>query len=73
VLAENQAPIAEHLARRGITVNLGWSTEVTTEKIINLIESLIADPERRSEMSQLGRELVDGEGVNRIIDVLARN
>jgi UDP-2,4-diacetamido-2,4,6-trideoxy-beta-L-altropyranose hydrolase len=73
VMAENQAPIAEHLARHRITVNLGWSTKVTAEKIKNSIEGLIADPEKRSEMSRLGRELVDGEGVNRIIDVLARN
>jgi UDP-2,4-diacetamido-2,4,6-trideoxy-beta-L-altropyranose hydrolase len=67
VLADNQLPGAEALARDGIVVNLGWQADVTAESIGAAVAALADDAERRAEMSRRGRELVDGRGAERVL------
>ena len=66
VLADNQRANVEELARRGVTDNLGWHDSLTTAQMENRLASLLASPDERARMSQLGRELVDGWGGQRV-------
>ena len=73
VLAENQAGIAAALEREGVNLNLGEHTQISVERIIASLQSLLPDTARRSGMSQHGRNLVDGLGAERIVCLLTRN
>jgi UDP-2,4-diacetamido-2,4,6-trideoxy-beta-L-altropyranose hydrolase len=67
VLAENQRPGALALAREEIVVNLGWHAGMTPESIGAAVAALADDAGRRAEMSRRGRELVDGQGAERVL------
>ena len=66
-LAPNQVPIAEELARAGAAVHLGGTKNVTAERIAAELQALRQSPERRAAMSARGRQLVDGEGAQRVV------
>jgi UDP-2,4-diacetamido-2,4,6-trideoxy-beta-L-altropyranose hydrolase len=70
VLAENQCRIAQGLEEAGVTINLGWSHQVSEDDIATKLQGLCQAGERRSHMSWLGRRLVDGEGAPRVIQSL---
>jgi len=67
VLADNQRALAEELGRRGVVVNLGWHEKVTPTQITQAVTRLMADGSSRIEMACRGRELVDGEGTDRVL------
>jgi UDP-2,4-diacetamido-2,4,6-trideoxy-beta-L-altropyranose hydrolase len=69
-LAENQLPIAEGLEKEGISIHLGGSEDVTPESIARKLEWLLLSPQARQEMSERGRRLVDGRGVERVISAM---
>jgi len=64
-LADNQYPTAEALNGMQVALNLCGVTEVTAEKLAKEIETLSVTTQKRCEMSQRGRNLVDGEGADR--------
>jgi UDP-2,4-diacetamido-2,4,6-trideoxy-beta-L-altropyranose hydrolase len=66
-LAENQIPIANELARRGIAYHLGSSKTVTSGQIEAETRLLLGSLSERSAMSQRGQELVDGKGAERVV------
>jgi UDP-2,4-diacetamido-2,4,6-trideoxy-beta-L-altropyranose hydrolase len=66
-LAENQTPIAKEFARRGTAYHLGSSSTVTPERIAMEALWLLDSAAKRSAMSQRGRELVDGDGAERVV------
>jgi UDP-2,4-diacetamido-2,4,6-trideoxy-beta-L-altropyranose hydrolase len=66
-LAENQTPIAKEFARRGTGWYLGNSKTVTPDRIEAETRRLLASVASRSLMSQRGRELVDGQGAQRVV------
>lgn len=68
VLADNQRKIADGLDSYGISINLGWFEDVTEEGIKEAVGELIENRERREEMNMKGRELVDGKGVERVVE-----
>lgn len=70
ILAANQQINAECLEEKGVSVNLGWFSRLSREKIAqNLIE--IANAENiREQMSRRGRFLVDGKGIERVLQEL---
>jgi UDP-2,4-diacetamido-2,4,6-trideoxy-beta-L-altropyranose hydrolase len=70
ILAENQRLTAEALVKAEITINLGWHTSVTLEQIRNELTSLCFLFDRRSEMTQKARVLVDGKGAVRVMENL---
>jgi UDP-2,4-diacetamido-2,4,6-trideoxy-beta-L-altropyranose hydrolase len=70
VLAENQVGIAQGLSEAGAAVNLGWHERISSESMIEKIEQLLTAPEMRRQMSRRGQELVDGDGVTRVISSL---
>ena len=67
VLAENQRGVAEELAKRGVVVNLGWHEEVRQASITEAATRLIISAGLRKEMASRGQELVDGEGIDRVL------
>ncbi len=66
ILAENQENISESLDKEGSLINLGWYHKVTEDNIKEVVEGLIDNPQKMVSMSDKSRNLVDGEGVNRV-------
>ena len=67
VLAENQRRNAIGLSQAGVSVNLGWWEEATVT-----VANLLGDQRKRKEMSNPGRALVDGRGVERVVAGVGR-
>jgi len=65
-VAENQTPVAQELGRRGAAIHLGSSKKVTSAQIAERLQSLLLAGEQRVSLSQRSRELVDGEGAERV-------
>ncbi|MCL6557907.1 MAG: UDP-2,4-diacetamido-2,4,6-trideoxy-beta-L-altropyranose hydrolase [Firmicutes bacterium] len=70
MLAENQQGITEGLSVLTIAEKLGCSDEINVEKIAWVMQDLAQSRERRAFMSEKGRQIVDGYGVARVIDLL---
>lgn len=68
VLADNQRGSAKALADEGVIRLLGDGDEITTEEITNQLISLLDAPEERQHMADKGQALVDGRGVDRVVD-----
>ena len=68
VLADNQRLGAEGLDKEGCSINFGPLDSLGSEKIANEIEKLIYKKEIRKTMSKAGRNLIDGFGVDRVLD-----
>lgn len=67
VIAENQRRIGEGLDRNGSCISLGWHEDVDEEKIYEVLRRVVHSPDRRRELSNHARQLVDGRGVKRIM------
>jgi spore coat polysaccharide biosynthesis predicted glycosyltransferase SpsG len=67
--ADNQKPIAEALSDRGAMVHLP-STQIG--KLREMIDSL-RTKEQRQSLRETGRELIDGNGTERIYQTLLEN
>ncbi len=68
--ADNQRSVAENLAAAGACVSLGWYEDVTEDRIADAVRRLASDAPSRQELSRRGRELVDGEGVPRVVTAM---
>jgi len=64
VLADNQRAVAEELGRRGVAIHLAEGA--TASVLAEHLASLLASPDRRKAMSEMGRKLVDGRGAERV-------
>ncbi len=67
VLATNQADIAAALDREGVSISLGEQEQVEAVHITAVLTKLVGDLPRRSRMSELCRQIVDGKGVSRVV------
>ena len=70
VLAGNQKDISESLDKEGAIINLGWYQNIKEYNIKEAVEGLIDNPNKMASMSGKSRNLVDGEGVNRVCDAM---
>lgn len=70
ILAENQRPHSEFLAELGIIDLIGNHQEATATVFGDAVRNLIADPERRLEMSARATAFCDGKGPARVADAL---
>jgi UDP-2,4-diacetamido-2,4,6-trideoxy-beta-L-altropyranose hydrolase len=70
VTAENQQLVAEFLEQHHMAVNLGSAAALEPKDLSHQIRSLSVDLDRRSRMSRLGRNLIDGQGAYRVIQEL---
>jgi RimJ/RimL family protein N-acetyltransferase len=67
VIAANQTSVAAALEREAVIVNLGEHARVGVDQIAAALQSVFADSARRAFMSQRGRALVDGLGVDKVV------
>lgn len=61
---------ANRMEKSGIVENLGFGGRVSPEKIYQRVSLLVADRNRRSEMSRRGQKLIDGRGAERIVKLI---
>jgi len=67
VLADNQRPGGEALARDGLAVCLGWHADLDAAAIGAAVAALADDAPRRAELSRRGSALIDGNGALRVL------
>jgi UDP-2,4-diacetamido-2,4,6-trideoxy-beta-L-altropyranose hydrolase len=72
-LAENQRAVADKLGEAGAAVNLGWHESLTPGVIADTVKTLMVASEKRRQMSERGRSLVDGHGAARVVAALKDN
>jgi len=70
VVAENQRFIAGHLARIGAAINAGPAESIDCSSLSQLAAELLGNRDRRFQMSQSARHLVDGEGRDRVLEMM---
>jgi UDP-2,4-diacetamido-2,4,6-trideoxy-beta-L-altropyranose hydrolase len=70
IVAENHEMIAADLDAAGVSVNLGWHQEASVTHIAAVLSDILRAPNQRAQMSARGKVIVDGQGVNRVIDVM---
>ena len=67
---EHQVINARRFARLGTVIDLGYGNECSDEVIASTAERLLSDNELRHEMSEKGRQLVDGYGRKRVLEII---
>lgn len=67
-IADNQRPACEALARDNLIEYFDHSDELTAALISEHVLELINKPERLNELSEKSMQLVDGKGVDRILN-----
>jgi len=73
VLAENQAASVRRLREVGAIRCAGQAAETGVENLCQSIYGLAGDLQARKNLSERGRSLVDGRGVNRVVANLRGN
>lgn len=68
VIAQNghQYEFATELDLNGAVISLGLASDVTEDFILRIVEELCSNYERRRYMTKVGREMIDGRGLDRI-------
>jgi spore coat polysaccharide biosynthesis predicted glycosyltransferase SpsG len=69
-LSTDQIPVAQAMSKQGAAVYLGRSELVRTADITQAIIPLISDHARRTNMSEAGLRLIDGNGPKRIAEAI---
>jgi UDP-2,4-diacetamido-2,4,6-trideoxy-beta-L-altropyranose hydrolase len=72
-LADNQRNIADKIHDVGIGRNLGWHADVDPDAIAMELCELLLDQPARERMSNCGRQLVDGLGAKRVVDLIEQS
>jgi len=70
VVAENQEFIAGHLAEMGAAVNAGRAESIDGTSLAHRAAELLENVDRRLQMSQAARQLVDGGGRDRVLETM---
>lgn len=66
----HQLATARAFEERGAIVNLGLAADTDERALIDCIEALDADVERRRALSENGQQLVDGRGTARVTEAI---
>jgi UDP-2,4-diacetamido-2,4,6-trideoxy-beta-L-altropyranose hydrolase len=61
---------ADEMASGGAAVNLGFGGDLAPERLTETVASLAADQDRRREMGERARQMVDGRGATRIAELI---
>ncbi|NBD17450.1 MAG: UDP-2,4-diacetamido-2,4,6-trideoxy-beta-L-altropyranose hydrolase [Cyanobacteria bacterium] len=69
-VADNQSAIAQQLGKMGITISLGWYQQLTVHQLTTAVSELLSAQKQRQQMSEKGRQLVDGLGSQRVIEMM---
>jgi hypothetical protein len=54
----------------GTIAALGWEKELQSEQISNTVSQLIYDKSQRERMSELGKQMVDNQGLTRVLKII---
>ena len=73
IIADNQLGIAKKLNDIGIIKNLGWHDKLNREDFIYNLNQLASNYNLRKVMSEKSRNIVDGKGVERIVNIFNKN
>jgi spore coat polysaccharide biosynthesis predicted glycosyltransferase SpsG len=63
-------PTAQRLEEEGASICLGWHEAVTDSTIRQATQTLASDGHERRAMARVGRALVDGRGLDRLVTAL---
>lgn len=69
----HQAKISQKIAELGATVDLGFYKNVNSESILGAFNTLVENKDMRKHMSEYGRSLVDGKGIERVSNIIVKN
>ena len=69
-VAPNQRRIAQDLNARGCAIHVGTVGEVQAERMVVQIERLLESLRMRTAVSSKARELVDGQGCDRVLSAI---
>jgi spore coat polysaccharide biosynthesis predicted glycosyltransferase SpsG len=61
---------ARRLEEAGAVVNLGFGGDLENERLAQAVDALAGDAPRRAQLSRRGKELVDGRGCERIVELI---
>ena len=70
-VAENQRLVAERLQELGAAIHLGSLSDVTEETMALSLDALLSSTVAGVKMSNVGRQLVDGNGAARVATLLS--
>ena len=70
ITAQNQAPSIHYLHEQGLITCLGFTMETNKNNIKLVLSKLIKDLKKQCYQSDQGMKLVDGNGVNRLVEEL---
>jgi len=54
----------------GITISLGWHQQLTVNQLTTAIAELLSAQKQQQQMSEKGRQLVDGSGSQRVVEIM---
>lgn len=69
-VAENQVPTSRYLSKLGAIDYIGRGSELTAGTLRDALSRFLSDHEGRSRMAELGMQLVDGRGTERVSQCL---
>lgn len=72
-IADNQRPACEAMVGDGLLQYIGHVGDVSSELIREQVFKLMSEPELLRELSTKSMKLVDGNGINRILDEITLN
>ena len=67
VIADNQEPAAKVLGEEKIAVNVGWFKNISVNELTSTIQRLVDSNQERADLSEAGRECVDGRGIEGVL------
>ncbi len=70
VSADNQRYVAEHVENNGAGKTLGWAKNLSVEPLARALDSLLKDFNWRVEAVKKARQIVDGQGAQRVITAI---
>lgn len=68
--SREHAAYAESMAKLGLCLSLGYFEDVTEGELKNSVRRLLTDRDKRIELSEKAKNLIDGLGTQRIGDVI---
>ncbi len=70
IIADNQKPVVMGISAQNAAVNLGSGQILTQKEISNMIKKVIKSIDKRFNLSKNSKNLVDGEGILRVIMIM---
>lgn len=69
--AENQVTVATAADQAGVAVDVGWFSDVSEERLAEVVTVLLRDADSMRRMRETGPRLVDGRGALRVAEELS--